>query len=333
MVMISIIVPVYNAEKYIERCIKSVLEQTFLQWELILIDDGSKDNSLTICRQYATKERRILFFHQENSGANKARLNGIQKSNGKYLMFLDADDFLPKSSLSTLYSEIEKGFDFVRGNLSIVDDYGICAKQEHYKIEKGEFHTQFKYTKFLLLNAIAPYLCGAIYKRNFFYETDFMESINLNLQIGEDFLSLLYASIRCKDFKLIDQTVYYYYHNPNSIMNGKVLGRETSHKIDSSIEKLLTNNNVDETLLSIAKEKSIKGMIIRQFIPELKFSWTEYKSISSYIQSADKYKKVMSLDQKYTRFIKHPFLFYIYTRIFCFLFFFKKRKYKKYRIV
>lgn len=309
MVTISIIVPIYNAEKFIERCIKSVIQQTFPQWELILIDDGSKDNSFAMCQQQAIQDKRISVYHQENLGANHARLNGILKSNGKYLMFLDADDYLPQSSLLTLYTEIEKGFDLVRGKASIVDDYGVCTKQEHYKIEQGEFHTQFKYTEFLLCNAIAPYLHGAIYKRSFFNEIDFMESINIKLQIGEDFLTLLYASIRCKDFKLINQTIYYYYHNQNSIMNGKVLGRETSQKIDSSIEKLLTNNNVDKSLLTIAKEKSIKGMILRQFVPELKFSWKEYRSTLSYIQSISEYEKVLSLNYKYIRFIKYPYLF------------------------
>lgn len=333
MATISIIVPIYNAEKFIERCIQSVLQQTFTQWELILIDDGSKDNSFEICQQFAKKERRIHIFHQNNSGANKARLNGINKSKGKYLMFLDADDFLPESSLSILFTEIEKGFDFVRGNLSIVDDYGVCPKQEHYKIEKGEYHKLFKYTEFLLCNEIAPYLCGAIYKRDFFYETDFMETINLNLKIGEDYLTLLYASVRCKDFELTNQTVYYYYQNSNSVMNGSVLGRETSHKIDLSIERLLINNNVNKSLMAIAIEKTIKGMILKQFTPELKFSWTEYKTISNYIRSADKYKGIMSLGQKYIRFIKHPLLFYIYTRIFCFLLFLKKRKCRRYRIV
>ena len=331
--IISIIVPVYNAEKYIERCIKSILQQTLTHWELVLVNDGSRDNSLAICQQYADQEKRIFVFNQKNSGANKARLNGIQQSHGQYLVFLDADDYLPKNSLVLLYTEIKQGFDFVRGNLTIVNDNGVCAKQEYYKIKQGEFHTRFIYTKLLLQNSIAPYLCGAIYKRDFFSDTDFIETIKLNIQIGEDYLTLLHASVRCCHFKLTEQTVYYYYHNQNGTMNGKVLGRKTSHKIDSSITKLLTDNNANELLHSIAEEKAIKGMIMRQFIPELKFSWTEYKAIFKYMQSTEGNKKILSIGRKYTCFIKHPLFFYIYTRVFCLLFFLKKRKCKRHKIL
>lgn len=96
---ISIIVPVYNCEKYIKKCIESIIAQTYKDWELILIDDGSKDDSLRICEQYSKKDQRIIVLTQKNKGAGPARNYGIDKSTGEYIMFCDSDDFLPNNAI------------------------------------------------------------------------------------------------------------------------------------------------------------------------------------------------------------------------------------------
>lgn len=89
----SIVVPVYNVEDYLDECVQSVINQTFTDWELVLVDDGSKDNSYKMCLDYANADNRIKAFTQSNGGASKARNNGVEKSSGDYLMFLDSDDF------------------------------------------------------------------------------------------------------------------------------------------------------------------------------------------------------------------------------------------------
>lgn len=99
---ISIIVPVYNAEKFIHRCIDSILAQTFTDWELLLIDDGSKDNSGAICDEYAAKDERIRVSHKENGGVSSARNKGLEVAKGDYLMFLDSDDALNKDTCALL---------------------------------------------------------------------------------------------------------------------------------------------------------------------------------------------------------------------------------------
>lgn len=103
----SIIVPVYNVEKYIDECIESVIKQTYKDWELILVDDGSKDSSLEKCRSYAEKDSRIRVFSQQNGGASKARNNGLEKSCGEYILFLDSDDF---------YND-ERALEILNGNI------------------------------------------------------------------------------------------------------------------------------------------------------------------------------------------------------------------------
>ena len=91
--MVSIIVPVYNIEKYIDECIQSVLNQTYTAWELILVDDGSTDNSGNICDEYAKTDTRIKVLHQKNQGVSAARNIALDKAEGDYIMFLDADDY------------------------------------------------------------------------------------------------------------------------------------------------------------------------------------------------------------------------------------------------
>lgn len=98
--MISIIVPIYKAEKYLHRCIDSILAQTYQDWELLLIDDGSPDNSGAICDEYASKDSRIKVFHKPNGGVSSARNYGIDKASGDWICFIDADDYIKGDYLS-----------------------------------------------------------------------------------------------------------------------------------------------------------------------------------------------------------------------------------------
>ena len=102
--MVSCIIPVYNTEKYLPRCIESVLAQTFVDWEMLLIDDGSTDASGSICDEYAAKDERIRVFHKENGGISSARNVGLNYAQGEWIFFVDSDDSLPKTSLESLLS-------------------------------------------------------------------------------------------------------------------------------------------------------------------------------------------------------------------------------------
>lgn len=97
--MISVIIPVYNTERFLGRCIDSVLAQSYIDFELILVDDGSKDCSGAICDEYAATDNRIMVLHQDNSGASRARQNGVKASHGEWITFVDSDDTLPTDAL------------------------------------------------------------------------------------------------------------------------------------------------------------------------------------------------------------------------------------------
>lgn len=115
---VSIIVPVYNVEKYLEKCLKSLISQSYKNIEIILIDDGSKDNSGRICDEYKRKDSRIKVIHKENAGVSEARNSGIQKATGKYLCFVDADDFVMDNYVEYMHQLIVKDS----------SDIAICTK-------------------------------------------------------------------------------------------------------------------------------------------------------------------------------------------------------------
>lgn len=113
--LVSIIIPVYNVEKYLRPCLDSILAQTYANIEIILIDDGSKDSSGAICDEYAVKDNRIRVVHKENGGVSKARNVGIDCAQGEYLSFIDGDDTVDPDYIGLMYKEIERGpYDIVR---------------------------------------------------------------------------------------------------------------------------------------------------------------------------------------------------------------------------
>ena len=114
---VSVIVPVYNVEKYVDICLKSIIHQTYKNIEVIVVDDGSRDKSGVICDRFAEKDSRITVIHQENGGVSRARNNGIDHATGDYICFVDSDDWLPRDSVEVLVRKMEEtGSDFVSGN-------------------------------------------------------------------------------------------------------------------------------------------------------------------------------------------------------------------------
>ncbi|MBQ5852329.1 MAG: glycosyltransferase family 2 protein, partial [Lachnospiraceae bacterium] len=100
--MISIVVPVYNVEKYLERCVDSLINQTYENIEILLIDDGSKDNSGQMCDEYANKDSRITVYHKENGGLSDARNYGMDRAKGEYIIFIDSDDYVEPNMMEFL---------------------------------------------------------------------------------------------------------------------------------------------------------------------------------------------------------------------------------------
>ena len=142
--MVSIIVPLYNSEAYINRCVQSVLMSDYENWELILVDDGSTDCSQNICISWSRKDTRIRLISQQNGGPGKARNNGIAHANGKYIMFLDSDDFLKKHAISTMLKKIDDTTDLVQCLSEKVYGEDIILEEGPAEEKKVDCYTALK---------------------------------------------------------------------------------------------------------------------------------------------------------------------------------------------
>ena len=197
--MVSIIVPVYNTEKYIDECIQSVLCQTYTAWELLLIDDGSTDNSGSICDKYAKTDKRIKILHQNNQGVSVARNTALDKAKGDYIMFLDADDFwCENTALYKLVSAaIKYKLDVVKGEYTRIDKSGRVI----YTSKQGEIkysNTVIDSSQFLQYVVKSEFFCVlALFKaeklKSIRFEVGhiFMEDVIFYLNI------LIRQSLRC----------------------------------------------------------------------------------------------------------------------------------------
>lgn len=140
---VSVIVPVYNTEKYLNKCIDSILAQTFTDFELLLIDDGSTDNSGKICEEYAEKDKRVKVFHKENGGVSRARNLGIDNAQGEYLSFIDSDDYIRPEMYSELVAVADKyGVDLVSSDIALNGKVLPNKTPSFRKLEKEEIRNK-----------------------------------------------------------------------------------------------------------------------------------------------------------------------------------------------
>lgn len=131
---ISVIIPVYNSASFLERSVNSVINQTFANWELILVDDGSKDRSGQICDEFAQRDNRVCVIHQENAGAGAARNAGIEIAKGEYIIFVDSDDMIEPDYMELLSKHNE---DLVFIDVDRVDEQGKVLGKEYLSKYKG----------------------------------------------------------------------------------------------------------------------------------------------------------------------------------------------------
>lgn len=144
---VSVVVPVYNKEKELEQCLDSIIQQTYSELEIVIIDDGSKDSSLDLCKKFGEGDKRVKVYSKINEGVEKARLFGIEKAHGDYIMFVDSDDWLAKNAIEVLVKTLEENdADVSFGAFTrVLDSWGIIKRKniaEIYKqgvIERDEF--------------------------------------------------------------------------------------------------------------------------------------------------------------------------------------------------
>ena len=216
--MISIVVPVYKVENYLEKCIHSIISQNFENYELLLVDDGSPDRCGAICDEWANKDKRIRVIHKQNGGISDARNAGIEQAKGEYLCFIDSDDWIAPDMLKTLYDTAkESGADLVCCNFLQVNEQGEQLRKPATVTPgvytQDEFWTNRFHSDLKIYYDVA---WNKLYRRRLF------ETLRYPVgKIHEDDQVLYEVVSQCNLIALTDKIGYYYVIRNNSIMRAK----------------------------------------------------------------------------------------------------------------
>ncbi len=215
--MISIVVPVYKVEKYLHRCVDSILAQTFKDFELILVDDGSPDRCGEICDEYALKDDRIRVVHQENQGLSVARNVGIELARGEYIGFVDSDDYIHQDMYHRLYEELKNS----DASFAMCDYYIVNEDLSMKSIHDFKKNLMTPLEALPMLNSMMGFAWNKLYKKNIFKNLRYPPG-----RIYEDGLiahKIFYFSDR---IIYIPDKLYYYFQSSNSITrNAKLINK------------------------------------------------------------------------------------------------------------
>lgn len=213
--MISIVVPVYNVEKYLDRCIESLTKQTYRDIEIILIDDGSSDASAKICDQWKEKDQRIRVVHKENGGVSSARNLGLDMMKGEYLFFIDADDWLDENCLSELYGYMQEDIDIVNCDFEIVEEpgcqYDVFSYPEIFGKVSKEVCIRHYYESKLYMQII----WGKLYRKELWEDVRFKKLAN-----SEDTYAMFEVIEKARKVYLLDKKYYYYLQRTGGASHG-----------------------------------------------------------------------------------------------------------------
>lgn len=212
--LISVIIPVYNVEKYLNKCIDSIVNQTYKNLEIILVDDGSLDKSSQLCDEWAKRDNRINVIHKVNGGVSSARNYGLEISKGEYISFVDSDDWVDKNTYQELLCHIKKDIDFV--SFGVLEEYDT----ETYQILNSNNYQIYKQKQILnhILddNSVAGYVCNKLFKRSIIGSEKFDET----LMSCEDIDFCTRISVMCNSIIHVDAK-FYHYRRRNDSMTGE----------------------------------------------------------------------------------------------------------------
>lgn len=261
--LISIIIPIYNREKYIEECLNSILSQTFNDYEILLIDDGSNDNTGIICDKYAEENKKIKVFHKKNGGVSSARNLGLRYAKGKWIIFVDSDDMLAKESLTIMNSIINK-INYTAD--VIVFEIGYSSKQILQKTEQNspKLINYLDEVKGILKYELSTSPCAKIFRSEIAKTISFDEQI----RVGEDAIyNLQFMLVSKKSIPHYTNIIYYQRVHSNSIMH-QFANINTYEALNNRLINLLGNNELFKKELSYSIIiNTMQPLITNKIIP------------------------------------------------------------------
>ena len=277
--LISVIVPVYKVEKYLDKCIESIVNQTYTNIEIILVDDGSPDKSGEICDFWAEKDERIKVIHQENCGGGAARNAGIEAAKGKYITFVDSDDYISPIMMETLKKQFIEDIDIVE--CDYIEVYDDNESFNRYQENKVEFFDAIRAMGENIKDSIFRQLIwNKMYTRKVIGDVRFVQG----KKIDDEFFTYQVIG-NSKNLVRINQTLYAYRQQEESIMHNMTLEK----RIQAIEAKFLRHKYVcknfpmlkEQSLLSLSYQCLYQGQQVVN-------NHYEYKTVSDFV------KKIMS---------------------------------------
>lgn len=282
-IKISIVIPLHNAELYIEKCLCSILKNKTNKYEIIIINDGSTDNSETICKEIIKQDKRVKYIYKKNEGCSKARNIGINMANGKYIWFVDSDDFLVENAIDNIIIKLEDNEDID----VMLFGYKICYKSGNviYRIPKNIREKKDIYNQMLFFNSS----WNKLYKKNIITEANisFLE----NCHMGEDmnFNFKFFSYVKEKKIK-VEEKNYYNYVEANGVTSNFNRRKEIFIAFDDIFNFFYENKNfknMEKILKKYYKQNVIRGIydaIIREKIKN--------KNLNIYMEIFKIYKEI-----------------------------------------
>ena len=321
---VSIIIPVFNGEKYIEECIKSIINQTYKNLEIIIVNDGSTDKSIEIVNKYKEVDDRIKIINKENQGVSIARNIGMENATSEWIMFVDSDDTLEKDAVENFARKIDKDADIIFSNVyCLIDNKKEIAKciyketRDFYDSDKKELIDSIFYDNEKWKVKYAPTPFAKLYRKKFLQENKicFIE----NLKYGEDGIFNFLAFNYAKKIVFIDKLTYNYrIHNesvmrkydPNLIENYTKLLNEYEKKL---IEKNLYEQYKEEYNFFVLRQ--INKFFNRYFLDERNTKkYKELKSEFMLLLEEQTYKEVIFREKTNSLSIKRRLMLFLVKR-------------------
>ena len=288
---VSIIVPIYNVEKYLSKCIESILSQTYKNIEIILVDDGSPDNSPQICDEYAKKDDRIIVIHKANGGVSLARNAGIDIATGKYIGFVDPDDYIENNMYELMMNKIEEyqanivicGYDYINENYTV---------ERHYHIQQDEILTQKQFISMQF--DMPPTIRHGVVNKLFIAKTlkkiRFPEGINSS----EDVYVLAEYTKFIKKAVFIHKPLYKNLVRSGSATHGGL-------KIEDLAESFPIHEKMHKDAVSLYPELKMHSLAFLMDVFTLKYNEAEQKHILLDSEKKEKSKKYLKYMKKFIK--------------------------------
>lgn len=226
---VSVIIPVYKVEKYLKRCIESVVNQSYKNIEIILVNDGSPDKCGEICDSYARIDSRIKVIHKENGGLSSARNAGLDIASGEYIMFVDSDDWIEENSLEKLDKYMNMSYDIINFKFSFVKEGSKNIIELQSDIKESYECDLISYIDKLFSGELDFFIWNKLYKKGLFNEVKFPEGRNY-----EDLATIYKLYFKAKNIIVTDYSLYkYWLGNLNSITSNSTIKNMTDYLLST----------------------------------------------------------------------------------------------------